>query len=168
MKINFTNREFAALFDMVSIAEWVLNAHLTDESDDDYAAVEQKILSHAKDFGLEDYVQSDHSHGRLYPTRDYEESEQFMGAIERYNERTFWDALVTRLAERDMIQRFGEGEFGALPVEERMSLLSAREADYAREFEVNGLAALRLVSGLSSHGPNPNREQPDKGGTSGT
>jgi hypothetical protein len=50
MKINFTKKEYRLLLDMVEIAEWVLNAHKSDPSDEikKYSDLYQKILSYAK------------------------------------------------------------------------------------------------------------------------
>ena len=46
MKINFTKNEYRLLLDMVEMAEWVLNAHRTDPSDEvkEYSEVYQKFF----------------------------------------------------------------------------------------------------------------------------
>ena len=144
MKINFTNKEFEALFDMVSIADWILHAHQNTDVDDQYSALEQKILSHAKDFGMGDIVEYDKELQRYFSTRDYEESDQFQGVIDDYDDQTFWDELINRLVDRDLIQRFGEEGVLALSTEDRIRLRAELEAAYGQEFEVNGLKSLKI------------------------
>lgn len=150
MKMDFTNEEFAALFDMINLADWILHAHKTGGQDDEYGKLQQKILSHAKDFGLGETVNFQEEFDCYSFTRDYEASEKFEGVIEEYNNQTFWDELIPRLAERDVVRRIGREHFNALPPNVRIELLDEREKFYADEFETNGLASLNVEGGSTS------------------
>ena len=53
---SFHKKEYRLLLDMISIAEWVLNAYTTEDhpQSDPYEELEQKILSYAKDYGFDE------------------------------------------------------------------------------------------------------------------
>jgi len=112
MKINFTKNEYRLLLDMVEVAEWVLNAHRTDPSDEvkEYSEVYQKILSHAKEMGFENLITYDENLDGYYATAEYEESEH-MRYIEEFEDDVFWEALPHRLAVRDLVEQFGEKKY---------------------------------------------------------
>jgi hypothetical protein len=104
MKINFTRKEYAALVEMVLLADWVIHAHeveLTDESKP-YVALRKKVLSHHREMGMEDAFQYAPGDDEYYETVDYEESSAHMAFIEAYEERSFWDTLAHKLAQRDL------------------------------------------------------------------
>lgn len=144
MKINFTQKEFEALFDMANLADWMLHAHRVEDEKDDYDSLLQKILSHAKDFGLGDQVQYDEDLKQYFTTRDYEESDRIEGVIQTYEEESFWDELALRLATRDLIRRFGEQRYRSMKPEERVSLQLEREEMYTSEFSRNGLDSTHI------------------------
>ncbi len=145
MKVNFTKREYAALLDMIYLADWMLHAHVEEEEiHDDYSALEQNILSHAREFGCENKIVYDAKLEQYFPTLAYEESEQIHGVIDNYNDETFWDELIERLAERDVLRKFGQEKLRSMSGEERMHLFWEAEKPYADEFEMNGLDRLKI------------------------
>lgn len=154
MKINFTKKEFTALMDMVWIAEWILHAHVPGGADDEYSALEQKVYACAREFGLDDRIVFDEELKKHFPAADYEESERLMGAVDAYDDASFWMELVDRLVDRDLVERFGEQGYAALGDEERLRLRLKRSSEYEAEFHVHGLNALRLGFGPPRQGHN--------------
>ena len=145
MKINFTNKEYRLLLDMVEIAEWVLNSHRTDPSDEikKYSEIYQKILSYAKEMGYENLITYDKNLGGYYATFEYEESEH-MRYIEQFEDDVFWDALPNRLAMRDLVKQVGEKRYMEMEFEERAIKLVELESIYYKELNENGIDNLRF------------------------
>ena len=154
MKINLTKNEYRLLLDMVEIAEWVLNSHRTDSSDEikQYSELYQKILSHAKEMGFENLITYDESLDGYYATAEYEESEH-MRYIEEFEDDVFWEALPHRLAVRDLVEQVGEKAYTEMEFEERMSKLVELEAFYYVELEDNGIDNLRFENLSKSDAP---------------
>jgi hypothetical protein len=145
MKINFTKNEYRLLLDMVEMAEWVLNAHRTDPSDEvkKYSELYQRILSHAKEMGFENLITFDKNLDGYFATAEYEESEH-MRYIEEFEDDVFWEALPHRLAVRDLVQQFGEKKYTEMGFEERVSKIFELEAIYNKELEENGIDNMRF------------------------
>ncbi|GAH04615.1 unnamed protein product [marine sediment metagenome] len=145
MKINFTNKEYRLLLDMVEIAEWVLNAHKTASSDEikKYSDLYQKILSYAKDMGFENLIIYDKNLDGYFATSEYEESEH-MRYIEEFEDDVFWDALPHRLAVRDLVKEVGEKKYEEMEFVERATKLVELESIYYKELEENGIDNLRF------------------------
>ena len=108
MKINFTKKQFEVLLKAMYMGNWMANAHRTGRKGDErikkYDELEKYLLSFAKEFGLEKYV--DDEDDEIYPSGELEESE-VDGIIDEYNEREFWEELVDRFARRDFIRKYG-------------------------------------------------------------
>ena len=145
MKINYKKKEYRLLLDMVEIAEWVLNSHRTDPSDEikKYSEIYQKVLSYAKEMGFENLITYDKNLGGYYATFEYEESEH-MRYIEQFEDDVFWDALPNRLAMRDLVKQVGENRYMEMEFEERATKLVELESIYYNELNENGIDNLRF------------------------
>lgn len=144
MKMNFTKREYQVLLEMIYLADWMLHAHEPRKQEDAYHALEQKILGLARDFGCEDLVEHSERLNEYFPTETLEESDAIQGSIQEYDDATFWDGLITRLAERDVWRKHTEQELARMSGEQRVALYCAAEKPYADEFETNGLDRIRI------------------------
>jgi hypothetical protein len=68
--------------------------------------------------------------------------------LEEYNdfiEETFWDELVHRLGQRDVIGEIGEKAYKNLGIEEKIDKECKAEEKYDKEFEKNGYINLKIV-----------------------
>ena len=130
---------------MVEIAEWVLNSHRTDPSDEikKYSEIYQKVLSYAKEMGFENLITYDKNLGGYYATFEYEESEH-MRYIEQFEDDVFWEALPNRLAMRDLVKQVGEKRYMEMEFEERAIKLVELESIYYKELNENGIDNLRF------------------------
>ena len=137
-KIEFTKDQYAQLLKLVYLGNWMVNAHRTpDEDVEEYQELESYIFSKAKEFGLAQYV--DISPEGIFPTAEFESQEDLHEYIEDYDDQTFWDALIQRLADRKCYSLFTEKEIEAMDDIERLMLFARVEEQYAEEFEKNGL-----------------------------
>ena len=150
MDITFSKDEYRLLLDMVYIAEWVLNAHKTEEDERTlpYAALEQKLFSRAAEAGLGHLIEYAPEFDRYLPTRAYEEGDLPHRFLDEYDDESFWDELANRLAERDVINLLGSAaRLARLAPEKRVQLVSERENAYIEAFIIDGLKNLHLARG---------------------
>ena len=148
MNIKLSTSELRLLLDMIYMAEWMLHAHKTKEDlrTVPYHAVEQRFLKVAHDSGkFEEFIEYDSENDTYWPTRSFEEMLDEQGFIEQYDDDTFWDELTNRMAYRDVAKKVGgEKRLAALPFDERLQQLFAREAYYNEEFYKHGIERLHI------------------------
>lgn len=144
MKVSITKKEYRLLLDVLSMADWVMNAFNDDERPEvePYVKLEQKLLSLAKDFDCEDLVTYDKGLKRYFPTRRYEEQGRDMGFIEEFEEEFFWDELEQRLAERDLVKSRGMEAAAEMEPPQRITELDRLADGYREEFSKHGLERL--------------------------
>ena len=146
-QIEFSNEEYRLLLDMVYIADWVMNAHEVEQQEETkpYGKLEQKLLSLAKDFGFGEYIDWDEELQKYFPTRGFEEERPAMGFIDKFEDDSFWEELVARLAERDAERKYGQKKLARMGLEERIKKIDEFEEKYWAEFEENGLDRLQIA-----------------------
>lgn len=142
MKINFTKKEYRLLITMIEIADWVMNSFHAQERTDtkEHRVLRNKILDHADEMGMKGcYQKNDDTY---YETAEYEENSKQPEFIEEYDEESFWDQLVTRLSERDYVQKYGDEE---VDFETKIRRLTEIENRYAEEVNNFGLSNIVVV-----------------------
>lgn len=142
MKINFTKKQYESLIKLIYLGEWVVNAHRVDDRVRELEELEQYVLSFYKDFGMERYITFDEDLKKFFTTTDFEDISKVNDYIDDYNDNTFWDELIFRLARRDLIERYGEEAVMNMDWEERMSKEEVFIEEYEDEFEKNGIKNL--------------------------
>ncbi|MFY9261686.1 MAG: hypothetical protein WAO71_14420 [Gallionella sp.] len=149
MKIEFTRKEYQNLLDMLYIANWVLTAHKLEDDPrvEAYEALEQKIYAHAQPMGFGDLIEYMADDEEYYPTKKYEDTSPAAAFIQEFENDSFWEELIDRLANRDLIKQAGGVEnLSSLSVEQHFGLLHPLETKYSAEFEQNGLDGIRIVA----------------------
>lgn len=144
MNINFTEKEYRLLLDVVFISDWVLTAHDNgqDPDDDEYQMLIQKIYSHARDMGCADLVEEVTESNRYCPTRKFEDESDVFGWIEEYDAMSFWEELIERLTERDVLEEIPLDDRDRLGAKEYWRRAIPHEQRYAAEFEKHGIDRL--------------------------
>lgn len=142
MKIEITEKEYRALLDIFHIADWVLHSHKMEEGPEteEYRNLEQKIFSFAEEMGFANLVEYDPEMKEYFPTREYDETNVVMEAIVDYDNESFWEELMERLATRDLIGREGKEKVMAMDDEERLAKTEDLREKYAAEFERYGIS----------------------------
>lgn len=147
MKINFTKKQYQNLIKLVHLGTWMANAHRTDNIIEEFEELEQYILSYGRDFGMEDQIEYDEGLKRFFLTAEFLEDSHLEDLIDEYNDETFWEELIFRLSERDMINKYGFESIKNMEPDEafdkKLPFLNA----YEEEFSENGLENLRLMKG---------------------
>lgn len=148
MKINLTKKEFETLLDVMYMADWIVRAH--DEQDDDgakrYKDLEQKIMALAGEFGLDKAVQLNKETNQYYLLKEHLEASDATARIEKFENATFWEELLERLARRDFIRAYGEEAILKMPINERFEKEMEFFKQYDNEFGENGLENLHIVT----------------------
>jgi len=142
MKIELTRKQYEALIKLIYLGEWVINAYRTDDRLREFEEVEQHILSFYEEFGMERNICFDKELKRFFMTREFEAESHVHDYIDEYNENTFWDELIFRLARRDLIERYGEEAIKNMDLEEMMQKEGVFIDEYEEEFERNGIKNL--------------------------
>jgi hypothetical protein len=136
MKIEFTNKEYRDLIELLFLGNWMANALRTgakgDETIKKYEEIQDYILSYAKHFQAEDVVLKEGNH--FYTTMEFEES--IMPIVDDYDEYTLWEQLPLKLAKRDLLREIGP--VSHLKEEHKLRMFEIEE-QYEIEFEKNRL-----------------------------
>ncbi|EPG74636.1 hypothetical protein LEP1GSC058_1766 [Leptospira fainei serovar Hurstbridge str. BUT 6] len=132
MKIEFTPEQFETLLKSIAISSWMINAfNEGSEETTAYSELEQYILSFAKDFGKQEFVDYDAADNVYYPTRKFEDQTDIFDIISEYDNELFWDELIHRMARRDFAIEYGEDGISAMAIEERIE----KEAPFITKYE---------------------------------
>ena len=144
LNINFTEKEYRLLLDAVFLAEWIMTSHDTERGSDDdpHQMLFQKVYSYAKEMRCGDLVEEEAESNRYVPTRLYESESNVLEWIEEYNALSFWDELIERLAERDVLNETPPEDMDRMETQEYWSRVEPHEQGYAQEFETHGLDRL--------------------------
>ncbi len=149
MKVNITKKEYIKLLDVFYIADWIMHAFYSEERIDTkaYRELEQKFLSLAKEYGVDDLVEKENNEELYLPTRKFEQESLAMGFIEEYEKDSYWDELIDQLSTRDIIEKHGPDAIRKTFEDEEINneFEDLREK-YSNEFEVNGIKKLRLLN----------------------
>jgi hypothetical protein len=100
-------------------------------------------MSYAKRFGADDLVVHGKKENRWFPTREMEDAMHVY--IDEYDEDTFVDELVYRLARRDVLKIFGEQYYG-MTMEERIKADEPFLEKYYTELGNNGIQNIGIVN----------------------
>lgn len=158
MKINLTKKEYETLLDVMYIADWVTRAHEEEGNPaaSRYKELEQKIFDMAAEFGLDKSVEQNKETGNRYLTKEHLSASDVTAQIEHFENATFWEELLERLARRDFIRQYGEAAILKMPVNERFEKEMEFFARYDKEFGENGLenfVALGLAAATKKEEP---------------
>lgn len=140
MKINFTKKEYAVLLEMITVANWVLHSRcIGDEGrHKDHDALRSKIESYYKEFDAANLIEAGDESGEYYESNELMDH-IYNNFIKEYDEETFWDELMDRLAVRDVVRNIGEDQYVSMDGIDRITQVEDAKEPYADEFERHGL-----------------------------
>ncbi len=146
LKINFTKKEYRHLLDLITLGEWVINAHRvgSEGRPKHYEDLIQKIYRFSKEMDCDDIIDYAKSDDHYYPNDEYMMESEMCGYMEQFEADSMWEQLVASLGERDMVKQHG-ARLKDMQPEERMKISWEAESVWGEEFEKHGLD--RLVIG---------------------
>jgi hypothetical protein len=143
VQMEYSEAEFRKLLEIVCLADWVKNAHAGPDSTVNPYSVEQKIYKGAIAAGCGDLVTYDAKKNVYSPSKNLEE--KFHEVLDEYNDETFWEELVTRMAIRDVEEERGQAALEKMSPEEQLRALRQWEERYQAETETHGIDRLEIV-----------------------
>ena len=137
MQLELNTDQYRVLLEMVFMGNWMANVMESEEDVRKYDALEELLFEQADRFGLTDLVED-----RTYPSEQFLDS--IFPVIDHYNELNFWEHLVELMAQRDLLQKYGEAAWEGLSNEERFAQVEKLKEQYFAVLEKSGLKALKL------------------------
>lgn len=141
MDIPFTKEQYRTLLKITFLGEWVANARKTEGFLEEISDIQQHIFSFAGRFSAGEFVEK---RGVEYESTEALDTIVYP-IIEEYDALAFWEQLMERLADRDLVKEHGEENIGKLDPDEYESQIDERVSVYEEEFEEFGLARLQIV-----------------------
>lgn len=143
MKINFTKKEYRLLVEMLYLSDWMMHAHEAEPSHTEHRELQEKIFSHSKEMEAEDIIGYSKELNDYYETNKLDEcmQEKF---INSYNDKVFWDELLERLSERDVIREMGYEKYHSLDWINKGTAIDKVKERYLAEFKENGLEHIKI------------------------
>lgn len=153
MQMNFTKEEMERLLELLNIADWVLTSQDVedDERKDPYTDLLKKIYAEAYKNGMTKQIEFDEDCKDYFPSEEWEDKSQAHDFIEEYDDATFWEELIYRLADRD-IDRQMEGKVPA-SVKAQIEMFTKIQTKYEEEFEKHNLDNLEVVKTAKKPAP---------------
>lgn len=143
IQLEFSEAEYRKLVEAMYLADWVTNAHTVSDSITNPYSLDQKIYKKAQAAGCGDLVVYAEKEKAFMPSRKLEEKGH--DVLDEYDEETFWEELVNRLAVRDIEEERGPDALGKMSQEEQFRLVSQMEERYQTECERHGVDRLEIV-----------------------
>ncbi len=142
MKIELNKEQLAALVKLVYLGNRMANDWRTDEIIEEYDEIESLVLDAAQKHGLGDYVDIDEESQKAIPSGELEE--KMAEAVDFYNDNSFWDQLIYRMADRDYARKFGDEALDEIYTEKGMERERPLIEKYEKEFNENGLDRVEI------------------------
>ncbi len=142
MQIILTKDQYEKLMELVYLGNWLLNSYRGDERLEEYDRVAEQVLSFAPSNGLQDRVEFDEFEGRYFPSRKLDED--LKKFVDEYDDDVFWNVLIERLAERDLIRARGEEAVDAMDYDEYSRSLEPYLKKYEKEIDDSGVEHLEI------------------------
>lgn len=145
MNIEFSKEQYEQLIKVVYLGNWMANASRTDDMIPEYEDIQEYVLAHAKDFGLENLADGETLEDKKFiPSQELEVSEDIEQLITDYDDEVFWEELIERMTIKDIFSSMGEEELEAMEEENFSELYETVREKYEEEFDENGLMNVDL------------------------
>lgn len=145
ISLDLSREEFETLMHTLFVANWVIFGTESEPTPalDRYEELEQKVLSLADDIGLSDQVELVREENKRFPSIALED-ELLHRFLDPYNNDVFWNELADRLAERDVLEEYGQDKFDKMHPSSKLEILDDRSDWYYEEFMKAGVDSLRI------------------------
>lgn len=135
--LNLSNEELKKLTKLIFLGEWMTNAFKPLQQVDVFDDIEQKVYQLVAEAGISNIVEYDDKEESYFITEDFDD--ECMQIAEDYEDKAFWTELLSRLADRDLLEKLSTIDMNN--VDEMVLLQKKNEIieKYESEFEKNGL-----------------------------
>lgn len=136
--MKLTEKQYETLVKMIYLGNWVIEES-NDDPNSDYQALEQYILSQAKEYGFDKNVIFDEESKLHYLSEEYEEASELFDLIDEYENELVNNTLAAHFGEKETDEKFPSLEGEAF--DEKADELSEK---YYDKFSKEGLEPLKL------------------------
>ena len=146
MNIKLDTKQLQILLTVFSWADTVKMAFRAemDEQAADIDDLFQEILRLAHEAGMNDWVERNEENGQF--KLNMQKELDCYTEIERFENGTFWRELADRLAERDMLEKYGDQGLDENTMERELDDEEQQIQMYENEFMENGIMNLRIIN----------------------
>ena len=144
MDISLTKEQLETLVELAYLGEWMANAHHIEPTKK-YAELAAKIYSSAAQAGSDRVIEYPVGSKKHAPSGELDNALQKMRA--QYDEISFWNELIERLAVRDLERKLGFEAVQQLGFDEYSDAQEAASLPYQDEFDHHGIDNLEIVAG---------------------
>ncbi|MGP4076506.1 hypothetical protein [Halobacillus sp. K22] len=141
VNLELSQKQYEKLVETVYLGTWMINSTRM-ELDDDFEEVREVVLAKYKEAGLEDRVVHQEEVDIYDLDVDYE-SKLLDTYVEEYDEFSFWDKLVEKLADKEMAERYGTSR--EKMTEEMMEARVQIEEKIEQKLEETGVTKLNFT-----------------------
>lgn len=147
--MRFTDEELLTLAEMLTLACWATFWNHKPGADDGVARYDdmlEKILTRLQHNGQGNEVEHDSERQRLRLSKKKEEGSFYAQCYDEMRNETFWDELVIRMTERELVKKYGDKHLNSLSDEERKKISEPVSKKYWEEFSRNGIGNLHIIA----------------------
>jgi len=142
MQITLTKEQYEKLMELVYLGNWLVNSYRADERIEAYDRTAEHLLSFAPAAGFQDRVEFDEFEGRYFPSPKFDEN--LKPLIDDYDDDVFWNVLIDRLAERDLLRAQGEETVEKMDWDEYSRNVEPYIKKYEKEIDDSGVEHLEI------------------------
>jgi hypothetical protein len=142
MQITLTQEQYVKLLELTYLGNWVVNSYRGEERLEDYDRTAEHVLSFAPSAGLQDRVEFDEFEGRYFPSRKLDD--ELKPLVDEYDDDVFWNVLIERLAERDLVRAQGEETVDKMDWDEYNRNIETYIKKYEKEIDESGVEHLEI------------------------
>ena len=110
-----------------------------------YEELESKILEKAHNAGFADSIEWDEENQSFKMKEDAQDRSFFRECYEEFRNESFWEDLVLRMADRDLMRQIGMAAWEKLSEEDRRKQTQGIEKRYWEEFSAHGVERLAVI-----------------------
>jgi hypothetical protein len=132
VNLELSSEQYKELIKLVYIGDWVIDEPENIVLND----LVQVVFSKAKDAGHESLIEFDKEMNLYMPSQAFDD--EVVEIVDDYEEECFWDHLIYRMADKDLVAKMGD-KADKLTNEERIDLIDPISEKYVKEFEENGI-----------------------------
>lgn len=148
MHLRLTEQELATLLEMVSLAANVASWNQKPGAEERLAVfedLEDKILEKARHAGFGDVIEYSEEKQGYVLTPEFQDVSFFQECYDEFRNESFWEELVIRLSDRDLIRQIGLPAWNQLGEEDRRKRTVEIEKRYWDEFSKCGVDRVAVI-----------------------
>jgi len=132
VNLELSSEQYKELIKLVYIGDWVIDEPENMVLND----LVQVVFSKAKEAGHESLIEFDKDMNLYMPSQTFDD--EVVEIVDDYEEECFWDHLIYRMADKDLVAKLGD-KADKLTNEERIDMIDPISEKYVKEFEENGI-----------------------------